>query len=79
MVYTIQNSPKATPQYIIQAGNIVPQRHCYTNPCSQPRSQKHCIECYTNAEFMGDSNQAKGTDPGSVLYITGYVITYADC
>ena len=37
------------------------------------------IECYFDADYSGEWNQDKGTDPGSILSRTGYIITYAKC
>ena len=37
------------------------------------------IECYVDAGFAGGWNQDEGKDTGSVLYSTGYVISYAIC
>ena len=34
------------------------------------------MECYVDADFAGEWNQEEGKDPGSVLYRTGYVISY---
>ena len=36
------------------------------------------IKFYTKADFSGGWNQDEVTNPGLVLYITFYVITYAD-
>ena len=37
------------------------------------------IDCYLGTNFAGRWIQEKGEYPGSVLYGTGYVITYENC
>ena len=41
--------------------------------------QEKVIECYVDTGFVGSWNQAEGPYPGSVLFIAGYLITYAYC
>ena len=36
------------------------------------------IKCYMDVKFSGGWNQKEGKDPGSVLSITGYIITYTN-
>ena len=33
------------------------------------------IKFYVDADFLGEWNHEEGKDPGSVLSITGYIIT----
>ena len=37
------------------------------------------IECYVDPDFAGGWNQEEGKDPGLVLSITGYIISYTNC
>ena len=43
------------------------------------RIHKKNLEFYINTNLVGGWNQEEGMDPGFVLSVAGYVITYANC
>ena len=43
------------------------------------KPNKDGLECFVNADFAGDWNQADSNNAEAVMSCTGYVITYAGC
>ena len=52
----------------------MPRQGLFMNP-----DPEKGIKCYVDADFEVRLNQEEGNDPGVVLSIKGYVITYTNC